>query len=130
MPASSMLTTGISRTTISTMWIGKSGHAGNNAMSTAVTNTVRRLVDAITRAFEVVLSRRGLPVSFLALAAILARGGWIRPPLSPDISALHLPLGIDGLSSADGESILHGPRPIPVDSAGVVLLAVIGVGVV
>jgi predicted AlkP superfamily phosphohydrolase/phosphomutase len=29
---------------------------------------------------EAVLSRRGLPIAFLALAAVLATGGWVRPP--------------------------------------------------
>jgi hypothetical protein len=79
---------------------------------------------------EALVSRRGLPVVFLLLAALLVRSGWLRPPLSPDLRALHLSLGLVPSAAVDPDALLHGARPIPVDSAGVLLLAILGIGLV
>jgi tetratricopeptide (TPR) repeat protein len=81
----------------------------------------------VTAALEVVMSPRGLAILFLALASLLTSSGWLRPPLSPDISSLYVPLGILSGHGPSAEDILEGPRKIPWDSAGVLLLATIAV---
>jgi hypothetical protein len=72
------------------------------------------------------LSRRVPGLLFFLLAAGLALAGWLRPPLSPDLGGLDLPLGT--ALSADPEQLLTGPRrPLPV-SLGTAVLAVIAAG--
>jgi len=107
-------------------------------------------VQAPAFVLERLVSRRGLMLIFFVSAGWLALSGWIRPPLSSDISGAQLPLGawagawdltetlngtlppeqlavkVTGEPSA-GE-ILHGPRRILADSVGVLLLATIVVG--
>jgi tetratricopeptide (TPR) repeat protein len=99
---------------------------------------------------ERLVARRALILLFFGLAAGLALSGWIRPPLSRDISGLELPVGawaggwdlneiLSGhFTSADiskakvseirAEDVLHGPRRILADSVGILLLAIIVVG--
>ena len=60
---------------------------------------------------------------FFTVAAILTLAGWVRPPLSADISSLHLSLGLWHAQAV--ESLLHGVRRVPSDSAGVFVLGVI-----
>ena len=79
---------------------------------------------------EMAVSRRGLTVTFLAVAWALVTLGWLRPPLSPDIGGMHLPLGIWRPRAPVPEEILQGPRRIPPDSAGLALTVLIAVGVV
>jgi len=101
---------------------------------------------------ERLVSRRGLMLLFFFSAAWLAVAGWIRPPLSGDISGAQLPLGAwaggwDVTESLSGpfppahlavkvsgelgaDEILHGPRRIWADSVGVLLLAIIVTGAI
>src|SRR5437867_502543 len=73
------------------------------------------------------LSARGLALLFLVVAAGLATGGWLRPPLSPDIGGLHVPLRP---GTVPAETLLRGPRTIPGDSAGGLVLALVGLGAI
>ena len=70
-----------------------------------------------------------LPLLFFAIAAMFAVAAWIRPPLSPDVLGLHVPLGLRTSTTAP-EDMLRGDRSIPIDSAGVLLLILISVGTV
>jgi tetratricopeptide (TPR) repeat protein len=85
---------------------------------------------ALSAVLELVFSRRGLALLFLMLGGGLALVGWLRPPLSPDISGLHLPLGIEGTAQVGPEELLHGSPSIPPDSVGGLLLALTAVGLV
>jgi len=80
----------------------------------------------LTALIELLVCRRGLALGFLLLAAVLTTAGWIQPPLSSDIRGLYVPLGI---FEAQPINILRGPRSVPADSAGIFLLALVGVGV-
>jgi hypothetical protein len=90
---------------------------------------IHRTIRLAALPLEALVSRRGLPVVFLLLAALLVLSGWLRPPLSPDLRALHLSLGLVPSAAVDPDALLHGARPVPVDSAGVLLLAILGIGV-
>jgi tetratricopeptide (TPR) repeat protein len=76
-------------------------------------------------AVDVALSRRGLAGIFFAICAALTLAGWLRPTLSSDIRAIHIPLGVLSAEGAEPETILRGPRSIPPDSLGMVLLTMI-----
>jgi hypothetical protein len=71
------------------------------------------------------LARRGLALLFLLAAAGLALASGLRPPLSQDISSLHLPIGFAG-SAALPEELLSGSHPVELTSAAVILLISIG----
>ncbi len=71
------------------------------------------------------IAQRVFALGYLALALILTLGGWLRPVLSRDISALYLPLGIFG-PIAEPERLLAGQRSIPPDSVGVILAVFVG----
>jgi hypothetical protein len=86
--------------------------------------------EAATAVAELLVSPRGLVAVFLAGAAVLATAGWLRPPLSPDIRGVYLPLGIWKCEGATVESILVGPRRPTPDSAGCVLLSLVAAGAV
>jgi tetratricopeptide (TPR) repeat protein len=73
---------------------------------------------------ELAVSRRALAVAFLALSAVMTLGGWLRPPLSPDISGLHIPLGLVKDTTTTPEQMLARTNGIPPDSAGLLFLAV------
>lgn len=94
-------------------------------IDTPATSSASRALAAL---IEVPFTPRGLPVAFLLVAAALVLPGWLRPPLSRDISALHLPLGL--WHATDSETVPHSPRGVPFDSVGVPLLVLIGTGVV
>jgi hypothetical protein len=86
---------------------------------------------------DALLSRRGLAVLFLLIAAGLTLASGLRPPLSQDLSSLHIPVALPISKSADGEIVLggqeeadpqvllHGSHPVEPECAAVVLLAVI-----
>ena len=76
------------------------------------------------------LSARGLAVLFFLAAAGLVSACWLRPPLSPDLNAFHLPLGLTAAGAPPAEAILFGPRRILLLSPGAVLLTLIAVGAV
>ena len=66
---------------------------------------------------------------FFIVAALLASAAWLQPPLSRDVSSWHLSLGLWRIAAAP-QTILQGPRQIPADSLGLVLLFVILPGAV
>jgi tetratricopeptide (TPR) repeat protein len=78
---------------------------------------------------EALLTPRSLSLLFLLVAATLAAAGWLRPPLSQDISSLHLSLGVWNHAAEPG-AVLYGPRRIPPDSAGLLLLGLLAGGAV
>jgi hypothetical protein len=65
------------------------------------------------------LTRRGLGFLFFFAAAGFVSLGWLRPPLSPDISALRLPLWPGQVAP---EEILYGPPRVPFPGVGTLLL--------
>lgn len=86
--------------------------------------------DGLSAGMELPLSPRGLPLTFLLLALGLTFVGWLRPPFSPDLVSYHLPLGIWKSGAPAPEEILGPARTIPADSAGLLLLGLIGLGTV
>jgi tetratricopeptide (TPR) repeat protein len=70
------------------------------------------------------LSLRGVCVLFFLMAAGLGTASWLRAPVSPNLSGLHLPLGA---GPHDPEEVLYGPRRPLGDSLGGLLLLVIAV---
>jgi hypothetical protein len=80
---------------------------------------------------ELPVTRRGLMLLFLLAAAVLARAGWLRPPLSPDIRSYHIPIGLPldlGTASAPSpDEIYRGPYHIVPVSVGLVLLGFLAV---
>src|SRR4030081_55531 len=93
---------------------------------------------AVPSLTEMLLSRRGFALGFLLVAALLTRGAWVRPPLSPDIRAMQLPLALRPLPEGVAERMLVGPhmaggkiapREYYLDSVGTILLVIIEIGV-
>lgn len=82
----------------------------------------------LTAAADRALSQRGLAAGFLIVASFLALAPWLRPPLSADLRAVHIPTGILASDAGDPEELLHGPRRLGLDRVGVQLLALIGGG--
>jgi hypothetical protein len=89
-----------------------------------------RLLGWLSTCVELPLSRRGLPLCFLATAAIFTLVGWVRPELSHDLRSFHLSLGLVRSGDTNTPIQLHGKRSIPPDSVGVLLWGVIAVGAV
>src|SRR5262249_22674289 len=116
------------RTTTAWTPTGGDGRAVTDANPTA--GRPWRVAAWVAALADAVVSRRGLAVLFLAGAAALATAGWLRPPLSPGIRGVHLPLGVGNEGKPTPESILAGPRRVVPTSAGVILLALIGAGLV
>jgi hypothetical protein len=85
---------------------------------------------ALTGGIEMALSRRGLPVTFFAIAAALALITCLRPPLAQDISSLRVPLGVWKPGKFTPEQIRDGSGGLPADSAGLFLLALCAAGMV
>lgn len=77
---------------------------------------------------ESLTARRGLIAIYFTIACVLSISTWLRPPLSPDIRAHHIPWSIAGRSAADADQVLAVPRSLRLDSIGVVLLCVIATG--
>jgi tetratricopeptide (TPR) repeat protein len=90
----------------------------------------RKILELVLAGAQLTLSRRGLHVVFLMMAIFLTatRAGWLRPPLSPDIRSIHMPLGIWKSETNSPEEILQGPRRVTLDSAGGLLLTLIASG--
>jgi tetratricopeptide (TPR) repeat protein len=126
---------------------GESGHAvseviggrqlpGRGGLAAWLFQLPFRIVSA---AADALLSRRGLAVLFLLVAAGLTLASGLRPPLSRDISSLHVPVGIPISRSTDEqpalpasqreeagpEALLRGSHPVEPDCVAVVLLAII-----
>ena len=74
-------------------------------------------------------SRRGLYVSFLALMLVRTLGGWLRPPLSGDMSSFALPL-LGQATSDIAAPLMPGGTGFIWLSIGTVMAALIGVGAV
>lgn len=79
---------------------------------------------------EAVVSRRALCAIYLLVAAACATAGWLQPPLSRNIRSVHIPIGIIAHEDYPPEVILHGPRRIPLDSSGMVMVVAIVAGAV
>jgi hypothetical protein len=88
------------------------------------------LLRAIVWVLAQVFSYRGLCLCFLALMAWLTLSGWLRPPLSNDISAFRLPLLANRPYDPTPAAQLYGPRAFVALSPGVVVLALLVVGAV
>jgi tetratricopeptide (TPR) repeat protein len=85
----------------------------------------------LSDAFDLVLSPRGLALTFLLVSALLVSAGWYRPPLSPNVRSYHIPLGLWKNLEPPPDLIVRGPRQISVDSIGVLLtVLIVAVGVV
>jgi hypothetical protein len=69
---------------------------------------------------------RCLTALFFVLAAVLTATTWLRPPLSPDLSGLNLPLRWTLSTKGSPEQLLHGPRRPFIGSLGGALLVLIG----
>jgi len=78
---------------------------------------------------ELAVSRRGLSLGFLLVAAFFIRSGWLHPALSADLRAVHIPLGLGNPVVATPEELLSPPHAFRWDSIGVVLFAVTGLGI-
>jgi tetratricopeptide (TPR) repeat protein len=85
-------------------------------------------------ALDALLSRRALAVLFLLAAAGLTLASGLRPPLSQDISSLHISVGMPmgrGMEAASHRSeaapevLVRESYPVEPDCVGVVLLALI-----
>jgi hypothetical protein len=59
---------------------------------------------------EASLSTKSLAILFLAVAAFFSTAGWLRPPLSSDISGLHLSLGLLDTAAQPSETLLPRSR--------------------
>lgn len=104
---------------------GESGPAVTSDHQTAgFRDWLARAATAVERAAS---SRRGLTLLFLGVAVLLSLAGWMRPPLSPDITGPHLSLG--WWSGPGGDEASPNRRWVP-DSLGVILLVVIAVAAV
>jgi tetratricopeptide (TPR) repeat protein len=88
------------------------------------------ILRAIAWVLTRVLSGRGLRLIFLALVLLLLWAGWLRPPLSPDISVFRLPLLTGSTANYSPVAQLYGPRKLVAASPGVMLLAMLAVGAI
>jgi len=84
-----------------------------------------RMVCALT---EVAVSRRGAAVAFFAVCGLFVVGPWLRPILSFDLRATHIPLAIWQAPDIGPAELLSSPREFRYDSIGAVLLVLIGGG--
>ena len=89
---------------------------------------VRRSLAVVSAGTEFLISRRGLQILFMIGGMVLAVAGWLRPPLSPDIRAIYIPLGLCNTAGSAPEEILYGPRRLGLDRLGVLLLGLLGAG--
>lgn len=83
---------------------------------------------ALSAGLEILIGGRGLRLLFLIGAAVLAVSGWVRPPLSPDIRGVYLPLGVLGDNISSAEAFLRSSRSFVPLSVGSVALVVILLG--
>jgi len=78
---------------------------------------------------EALFSNRGLGLLVLLMAALLVYGGWLRPPLSPDVRTLYVPLGAWKVDNAPKpEELLMEPKGVPPDSLGLLLFGLLALG--
>jgi Tetratricopeptide repeat len=77
---------------------------------------------------ESLVARRGLVMLFVGVAMLLTVSGWLRPPLSPDLRAHHIPLSVLTGPVPEAEQILLVPRSARLDSIGAVLIGSLVVG--
>jgi hypothetical protein len=89
-----------------------------------------RLIAAVSNVAECAFSRRALVVALLLVAALVTSWGWLRPPLSCDLTSLHLPLGILKWSTAVPDAAVARAEGWRIFSPGVVLLIAIITGIV
>ncbi len=76
----------------------------------------------LTVVTEALFSRKGLALGCLVWLAVLTTSGWIVPPLSPKLSALHLPLRFVLGGGPLAEDLLYAPRRVMLGSLGTCLL--------
>ena len=84
-------------------------------------------IRGVSKLHDALWSPRGILLGFLAAAAILSVGTWLRPVLSQDLRATHLTLGIAPDTDLPVTELLSSPRAFRWDSVGAMLLVVIGV---
>src|SRR5262245_27092322 len=77
---------------------------------------------------EAMVARRGLVLLFVGVAMLMALSGWLRPPLSPDLRAQHIPLSVLTRTIPEADQILSVPRNARWDSIGGILLGFLTVG--
>src|SRR3979411_2302448 len=102
------------------MSIGESGRDVTERTASGTTGRLQAWVarmlrlpfECLAAGAEVPVSRRGVPLLFLAFAVVLATAGWLRPPLSPDIRGIHLPLRIETTEGTTPEGLLHVIHPL------------------
>ena len=82
----------------------------------------------VTWLLEALLTRRGLAIIYFALAGLFVIGPWLRPILSFDLRATHIPMSIWSAPQITPTELLVSPRQFRFDSAGAVLLAIIAWG--
>jgi hypothetical protein len=71
-----------------------------------------------------------IAIVFFIVAELLASAAWLHPPLSRDVSSWHLSVGFWPIGTVTPPTILQGPRRVPFDSVGLLLLVVILTGAV
>src|ERR1700680_1272092 len=105
----------ICRITISWILIGESGpgvtteRTNNPAREKATPGSaggVQRPLMALSTGVEWAISGSGLRVIFFLGAILMATAGWLRPPLSPDVRGLYIPLGLWHSEGSSPEEIL------------------------
>jgi tetratricopeptide (TPR) repeat protein len=87
---------------------------------------IEKVFQALARACEWPLSRRGLPLTFLLCASVLVFESWLRPPLSKDLRAFQIPFGI-WKQSVDPAIQLDHPPQFLLNSIGTVLIVLLAV---
>lgn len=81
----------------------------------------------LTWTIELAISRRGLSLSAIGLLAVLSMSPWLRPPLSRDLRAATLPLGVWNGTEYDPADLL-ATRRFRYDSVALPLLIVCAAG--
>jgi tetratricopeptide (TPR) repeat protein len=93
-------------------------------------NVVDRLLTIVGRIASALASNRSLALAALAACVVLITGPWLRPPISRDFRALHIPIGEISSVSFVPEHVVETPRRLRYDSVAVPLLLVTAIAAV